>query len=144
MRKLIFGMGMLLLGASTFVACEDDKIVEPTALPTNANTFIAANFPDATIVRVEQDNQGYSVDLSNRIDVEFNNAGEWVEVDGEDAVAIPVGFIPKVIVDYISLNYANIQINGIEKNNQGYEVDLLTVDTDLIFDQEGIFVRVDP
>lgn len=141
MKKLIFGL--LALGSLSMLACDDDKPIAPADLPINSTAFIAKYFPDATILHVEKDAKGYAVDLSNQIDVEFDATGEWIEVDGEDGIAIPVGFIPNIIAEYVAQQYASNQINGIEKTKAGYSVDLFPTDLDLYFDQEGKFIRIE-
>ena len=81
--------------------------------------------------------------LSNQIEVDFNINGEWTEVDGADGVAIPTTYILPQILAYVEDNYPQDALNSIEKKSNGFDVDLLRQDVELVFDQQGTFVRVD-
>lgn len=134
------------LATATFFAlsCDDDKVVGEVELPAISRTFLSSNFSGVNVSRIEKDANSYSVYLSNRIEVEFSLAGEWTEVDGEDGISIPTGFILPQIVAYVSDNYPTNSINGIEKTAAGFDIDLVRQDIDLVFAQDGAFVRVDP
>lgn len=146
MKKTLFGLSLLAMVSCTVVSCDDDKVISEEELPKNAQDFISEYFGGQSYSRVEKDGRSYSVKLGeagSQIEVDFDADGNWVEVDGNDGVYIPTGFILPEIVVYVEDNYPEDGINGIEKTASGFEVDLVVLDTDLIFDASGDFVRED-
>ncbi|TYR32972.1 hypothetical protein FXV77_18210 [Sphingobacterium phlebotomi] len=153
MKKTLFGLSLLAIVSFITVSCDDDKVISEAELPKKSQDFISEYFAGKSYSRVEKDGRNYSVKLGeqgNQIEVDFDADGNWIEVDGDDGVYIPTGFILPKIVAYVADNYPNPapnadkeNINGIEKNTRGFDVDLVTSDTDLIFDTNGDFVRVD-
>ena len=144
MKTKLLGMSILAVVSMATFSCDDDKEIQTVDLPETASTFLSTYFNGVKTVRVEKEGSNYAVDLENKIEVDFNGNGEWIEVDGPDSVAIPTGFILPKIVDYVGTTYPANTINGIEKKADGYDVDLVKQDIDLIFDKDGGFVRVDP
>lgn len=86
----------------------------------------------------------YDVKLTSGFELEFDASGQWVEVDGPMAAAIPnQDFIPQPIRDYVAGHYpAPLAINSISRDAQGYEVELIDL-LEIEFDLDGNFVRVD-
>lgn len=143
MNKLFIGISLLTAVSFTTISCDDDKVVTVNELPETSNSFLTAYFPTYNILRVEKEGNKFSVDLSNDIEVDFDQNGEWVEVDGRFNAEIPTGFILTPIKAYVAEQYPTNKFSGIEKIAQGFEVELTKDDIDLIFDKEGKFVRVD-
>ncbi|TDS12438.1 PepSY-like domain-containing protein [Sphingobacterium paludis] len=144
MKTQILKLAFLAAVSFTAMSCDDDKMVGETDLPQASRDFLATHFAGVNVTRIEKERDSYSVYLSNRIEIDFNNSGEWTEVDGEDGVAIPTGYILPQIVAYVEDNYSGNPINGIEKVRAGFDVDLVRQDIDLVFGPDGGFVRVDP
>jgi hypothetical protein len=144
MKTKLIGLSILAVISLTTFSCDDDKEIQAVDLPATSSTFLSTYFNGVKILRVEKEGSKYAVDLENKIEVDFNENGEWTEVDGQDGVTIPTGFILPNIVEYVTTTYPDNSINGIEKKTGGYDVDLMKQDIDLIFDQDGDFVRVDP
>ncbi|MBE8714546.1 PepSY-like domain-containing protein [Sphingobacterium hungaricum] len=147
MKNLLLAIPVLFV--ALFTSCEKESVVSENELPATAKTFISTNFPSAKVLRVEKQTTAssngteYSVDLDNRVEIDFDKNGNWTDVDGEDNVSLPTGFILPVIVTYIETNYASTTINAIEKTRVGFEVDLVN-GLDLEFNANGEFVRLDP
>ncbi|MFD1769085.1 PepSY-like domain-containing protein [Sphingobacterium suaedae] len=144
MKKTVIGLSFLAAVSCASVSCDDDKVISDVELPESSRTFLSSHFNNINVSRIEKEGAGYSVYLANKIEIDFNSTGDWLEVDGEDGVSIPTGFILPQIVDYVEDNYPTTTINGIEKKASGFDVDLVQQDTDLVFDVNGGFVRVDP
>jgi hypothetical protein len=144
MKTKYLGMIVLAVVSMATFSYDDDKGMQIVDLPAASTTFLSTYFKGVRAVRVEQEGSNFSVELENKIEVDFNGNGDWTEVDGQDGIAIPTGFILPNIVDYITTTYPDNAINGIEKKADHYEVDLVKQDIDLTFDQDGAFVRVDP
>lgn len=50
-------------------------------IPTNVAKYVAANFPNNSIVKIERDKRSFEVSLNNDIDLKFNHKGDLVEID---------------------------------------------------------------
>jgi len=143
--KTIFGTAILVFLAFSTISCDDgDKIVAHEKLPAASKAFLTAYFNGIDITNIEKDGVNYSVDLASKVEVDFNPNGEWREVDGENGITIPTGFINPKIVDYVTENFPDDNFNGIEKTINGYDVELVQNGVDLIFDLEGNFLRLEP
>ncbi len=117
-------------------------------LPDVAKKFVAEHFPDATILNVDNkqspitDGTVFEVKLSDKTEIDFDKDGEWREINAEDGVALPLSVLPTNIQDYVKKNYANVQVLSVDKEMDYIAVDLAN-DTDLIFDLDGNFLRID-
>jgi hypothetical protein len=145
--KKIFLTAIVLALSFTGVSCEDDDDnssvhIPSSELPAPAAAFLDTYFNDIDIVKVEKDvnsnDEYYEVDLAGGIEVHFDQAGNWTEVDG-NGQPIPTGFIPDAIVTHVSENYQSQAIESIDKKSYGYAVDLLN-GTELRYDQSGEFI----
>ncbi|UZJ63036.1 PepSY-like domain-containing protein [Sphingobacterium sp. KU25419] len=113
MKKLILTFTALLAFAIIVVSCDkdDDHQVPATSLPTSASTFLNTFFKDVTIRKVEKqtptatNKTAYSVELANGIEVDFDQEGNWKEVESDNDTAIPTGFISSTIVSYVDTNH---------------------------------------
>lgn len=153
MKKALFGLTLLTMVSFTMVSCDDDKVIPEGELPQNSKNFISEHFGGQSYSRIEKDGRNYSIKLGERgsqIEIDFDADGNWIEVDGDDHMHLPTGFIDAKIVDYVKTHYAvpapneaKSNINSIEKKASGFDVDLVAPDIDLIFDTKGDFVRVD-
>ncbi len=140
---LIFSALALLisggLNAQKTIVTKDD-------LPKEAHFFLAKNFTNERVVTVEKDiyagKTDYEIKLSNGTELEFDEKGEWKEVDGKDKAAIPQEFIPKKITQHIMEHFAPNKVSKIEKDRNKYEVEL-TNGMDLEFSLNGDFLRID-
>lgn len=149
MKKIILTFTALLTFAIIMISCDkdDDHQVPPTELPALATTFLNTYFKDVNIRKVEKqtptsaNKTAYSVELVNGIEVDFDQEGNWKEVESDNDTAIPTGFISPLIVSYVNTNYTTAQISAIDKVAAGFEVEL-TNDMDLLFDPSGQFVKI--
>ena len=145
MRRTILGTALLAVLGFTIISCDDDDTIIPhKELPVVSKAFLNTYFNGVDIIHVEKEGANYSVNLASKVEIDFNSDGEWIELDGENGVTIPTGFINPKIVNYVTKNYPDNGFNGIEKNINGYDVDLVQNNVDLIFDMDGNFLRLDP
>lgn len=148
MKKFLLGLSFLLAIAITAISCSKDNDGNEIVLPGKANTFISAKFKTAKVVKVSKVNDNltkkeFEVILDNGIKIEFDKDGNWVEIEAvEDDQAIPSEFVPEKILAYLAVNYPGLGVNSIEIEDDGYEIEL-TDGTDLDFDLQGNFVKVD-
>lgn len=152
MKSKFLTLAFLALGLPAFIACSDDDttdetVIEAQELPTKAQDFVSTHFPTSDYSRIEMntvaENDGslYEVQLSGNFEIDFTAEGDWVDVDG-NGQEIPAAFIPEKIATYITENYADLFISGIDSEPTGYEIDLSN-DLDVKFDTEGNFVSED-
>jgi len=148
MKKFLLGLSFLLAIAITAISCSKDNDGNEIVLPGKANTFITAKFKTAKVVKVSKVNDNltkkeFEVILDNGIKIEFDKDGNWVEIEAvADDQAIPSEFVPEKILAYLAVNYPGLGVNSIEIEDDGYEIEL-TDGTDLDFDLQGNFVKVD-
>ncbi|NDV70357.1 PepSY-like domain-containing protein [Dysgonomonas sp. 25] len=132
-----------------------DEVIQYSALPDDAKTFLTQHFGGNTgVVSVMKDNDSYDV-YYNNYKVEFYISGEWEGVDGNykgQNNAVPssvIDLIPAAIKTYVTTQYPGNDIVEVDKektNNTlvGYEVQIDDVaKTELDFDANGNFLRVD-
>jgi uncharacterized membrane protein YkoI len=146
MKTLLYTLGLALtFSFGSFLSAQDVKI-NPEDLPTNASSFIKTNFGAEKILMAEKDidqnETSYEVHLSNGAKIEFDQNGNWKEVDGNKKTSIPTAFIDKNILKFVSANYPNAKIIKIEKDLTKYEVDLSN-GKELVFDNAGKYLRLD-
>lgn len=110
----------------SFILCYNifaDMYVSPETLPQTALTFIKTYFPETEILYVEMDKREYEVKLSNGVEIEFMQNGEWTEIDGH-YIALPTNIIPEIVLKTINHTHQNTSIIKIEKNWNVYEIKL--------------------
>lgn len=56
----------------------DNDAILVTMLPETVQIFVQANHPNDKVVKAEQDNRGYEVELSNGMELIFDTNGEYV------------------------------------------------------------------
>lgn len=99
-------------------------------------TFVNTHFPETSILSCNQTEHYYRVILSDNTKVYFNQAFEWVEVNCEHSSvydAVPETIVPEQITAYVTANYPNQHIDEIERESNGWEIELNN-DVELKFD----------
>jgi hypothetical protein len=122
-----------------FIEAEREDIpVNPADLPANILSYIQQNYPNASIVKAELDDNIYEVYLNNGIELYFSINGTFLGLDVEDQI-IPINNLPQAILDYVATNYPNQSIVKAEIDDNMYEVELNN-DVELYFDLAGNFL----
>jgi uncharacterized lipoprotein YehR (DUF1307 family) len=149
MKNLVSKAILALAVIFTMTSCDkDDVLISNDELPTESKTFVTEYFGSAKIISTIKDKEGvtfeYEVKLDNGVDVKFDAAGLWQDVEARnDREVLPnTSFILPAIADYVTTNYTSVGINGIEREVNGFDVEL-TNDVDLVFDKDGKFIRID-
>ncbi len=148
MKNLVLSAIAILTLVFIGTSCSSDDnnsseiLIQASELPIKAKTFPDNVLTNIDITRVEKETKSvdeyYEVYLTGGIHIDFNQAGEWTEVDGNNQ-AIPTGFINPNIVTYVTTNYSATAIESIDKKAYGFDVDLLN-NIELRFDFEGNFL----
>lgn len=145
MKKLIAIFAAMMLAVLP-LAARDEVYHSADVLPQNAQQTLRKAFPKSQVTRVKVDksilgSKEYEVILNNGTEIEFDNEGDWKEVDcGRQAV--PAMFVLKSIQNHVRNNYKGQAIIKVDKDKNRYEVELVN-GTDLEFDRAGNFLRVD-
>ncbi len=142
MIKMLVLASIALIGLQS---CEkNDEIISTEALPSTAQAFVVAHFPDATILQVTKDyddrSHSYKVTLSDGTYLEFNKSGKWKEVENY-ATGVPSAIIPTNILGYIQTNFPDNFVVDIELGRI-YDVELNS-GLELDFSTAGAFLRID-
>lgn len=151
MKKIILTgfIALSLLFSTTSCDNDDDHdtIINAADLPAQAGTFVTTYFPNATYLTVKKqnraDNDGsiYDVFLTNGFEIDFDAAGNWIDIDGNHQ-AIPVELVPEKINSYVTTNYSGLFVTSIDNEPTYTEVELSN-NLELVFDRQGNFVRID-
>ena len=148
MKKYILKLASLVTFFAVSISAQaQEQIITQKELPTSAKTFLQKNFPNGKVEYVVMEknylsSNEYKTRLNNGVEIEFNQKGEWKEVNGFQT-EIPASFIPKKIQNYVKNKFANTKIVKIEKGSFGkYEVKLSN-GLELEFDSKGNFKRVE-
>ena len=114
------------------------------SLPSAITAFIKQHFPNATIAGIEADRDHggleYDVYLSDGTQLDFDANNQWEKV--ESMKGVPAFFIPKAIADHVKNNCQNVAITKINKEYNGYEIELAN-GMELTFDGSGRFMGMD-
>lgn len=124
-----------------------ESVVTQNELPQEAQSFIKKHFSQYTLDYIILDKEyfssdDYTVRFSEGLKIEFNEKGEWTEIDG-NYTEIPTEFISKNITSYVKAKFANTRIVKIEKGFFGTQEVKLSNGLELEFDSKGYFKRVD-
>lgn len=145
MKKFIALLAVILLSIGQ-ISAKDIVYRTTEPLPAAAKKTLKSSFPKTGVSHIKVDKHffggaDYEVILVDGTEIEFNDNGEWKEVDcGQKAV--PSVFVLKPISSYVSKYYKGQKIVKIDKDRNDYDVELSS-GIDLKFDRSGRFLRVD-
>ena len=144
MKKLAIMFAIALAGVAG--ACSSDKTTtDVNELPVAAQKFVADNF-DSKVSHIVIDKElfgdSYEAILSDGTKVEFDKSGEWEKIEAPYGETVPPQLIPKSIADYMSQHFEGHSIIKIDRDNDGYEVELQN-ELELHFDTNGTFRSID-
>lgn len=119
--------------------------VKVTMIPEKALTFIVEYYPSAAIVTMEKEyaSNTYEVKLNEGTELEFDAAGNLIDIDSE--TIIPEDVVKAVLPSqaYTQLKNDNLSANieSIEVTKKGYNVELnIPEDVEYFFSMEGVLV----
>ena len=143
MKKfLVSGIFALVL---LMTACSD-KPVAVEQLPEPVKAFIQQYFPGQTISYAEKDveltGSKYDVVLADGTRVDFDTDNVWEKIECTMASPVPTALIPAPIVAHIQTNFPDAMILKIDKDHDGYEVELAN-GLELKFNKQGVLTEMD-
>ena len=140
-----------LLVASIFafvllMAACSDKPVTAEQVPEPVKAFIEQNFPGQSISYAEKDQEltgsKYDVVLADGTRVDFDTDNQWDKIECTLTNPVPTALIPEPIVAHIQANFPDALIVKIDKDHDGYEVELAN-GLELKFNKQGVFTSMD-
>lgn len=139
-------MGILTVSLNTTARAQDVVTQNVSELPEMAREMLSKYFPYAKVSYIKVDKDlflltSYDVKLSNGTEIDFNNKGEWLEIDCQKE-AVPSALIPETIRKYMEENFKGHRITEIERNRKGYQVTIAN-GLELKFDPFGTFIKLD-
>lgn len=145
MKKFLYLFLIGIFSVALWSCSDDDDDWQPISfnkLPDKAQSYINGYCGGMTVKSVEMDDDGYEVVLTDGLRIDFDFSGEWTEVESVRNLAVPSGFVPVAIQNYIGVNYPNANVTEISREPYGYKVELNTaVSGDLRFDQAGNLIN---
>lgn len=144
-RKLLAFLP-ILLGVWMLSSCDDEKKIDFGDLPSEARSFIENYFPSADILSIVQEKEDgrkeYQVKLSNGTDMEFDEDGEWTNIECYFS-PLPTGILPVNVITKVEELHPEAYINGVEKELGGYVVEVTDaggIDWDMRFNAQFEYV----
>lgn len=129
-RKLL-AFFPILLGVWMLSSCDDEKKIDFGDLPSEARSFIENYFPGADILSIVQEKEDgrkeYQVKLSDGTDMEFDEDGEWTNIECYFS-PLPTGILPANVITKVEELHPEAYINGVEKELGGYVVEVTDAD----------------
>lgn len=114
-------------------------------MPQPAQQFIKQHFADSKVALAKMESdffyKSYEVIFTNGDKVEFDNKGNWEEVNCKYSF-VPTAIIPAAIQKYVTTNYPDAKILKIERDKKDYEVKLSNR-TELKFDLKFNLIDID-
>ena len=144
MKKLVFLL-VCLFTLQTVARADDDKPIQVTQMPQPAQQFIKQHFADSKVALAKMESdffyKSYEVIFTNGDKVEFDNKGNWEEVNCKYS-SVPTAIIPAAIQKYVTTNYPDAKILKNERDKKDYEVKLSNR-TELKFDLKFNLIDID-
>ena len=141
-RKLL-AFFPIFLGVWMLSSCDDEKKIDFGDLPSEARSFIENYFPSADILSIVQEKEDgrkeYQVKLSNGTDMEFDEDGEWTNIECYFS-PLPTGILPANVITKVEELHPEAYINGVEKELGGYVTDADGIDWDMRFNAQFEYV----
>ena len=135
----IFALALLMTGCS-------DRPVLPAQLPVPIQTFVQQNFPGQTVTFAQKDLEltgwKYEVFLADGTHIDFDTDDMWDKIECPLTTPVPTALIPPPVAATIQANYPDAMITKIDKERNGFEVDLAN-GLELKFNKQGAIVEMD-
>lgn len=150
MRKKIAIFAAMIFGvaattAAIFTITDDERVIGFDSLPTEAQSFVKTHFAEEQVSHVVEDieliGNEYKVVFASGTKVEFDNSGNWTEVDCHHT-AVPAAIVPAAIADYVKSNYASSSITELKREHGMWEAKI-TGGLELTFNKDMRLVDID-
>lgn len=144
LKNMLFAMGCMLL-SSTMACADNSKPLQKRDLPATVQTLLATHFNQQRIAHASREtgigDNDYDVVLQNGTKLEFDEKGNWTEIDCKRG-KVPAALIPQKIRAHVQNTYPGQYITKIERQRKCYEVELSS-GIELTFSKQFKLVDVD-
>lgn len=144
--KYTLAFAALAIAVIGIASCSNEKTyTDMSQIPESVQNTIVDNF-NANVVSTQVETNTFGVDeyeiyLADGSKVKFE--GEvWDEVEVPVGQSVPNYFVIEPIRNYVAQNMPGVAIIKIEKEKNGYEVELST-GMDVKFDANGTVIKID-
>lgn len=142
MRNIFFIF--LITAITTHSVTAQKKYLAPEDAPSQIKEYAKKHFPNGKIAYVKKKEKlhytQYKVKLNTLEELEFDGDFNIYEIESKHA--LPKSVIPKPIWQYVAKNYPNNTIREWKLKKNGRKVELDN-DLDLLFDKNGLFLKID-
>lgn len=141
-RIIVSGIFALVL---LMTACSD-KPVLPAQLPAQITTFIQQYYPGQTITFAKKDLEitgwQYDVVLADGTQIDFDTDHVWDKIQSSMMNPVPTALIPAPIATHLQANFPDAMILKIDKERNGYDVELAN-GLELKYNKQGALMEMD-
>lgn len=141
-NKIVLMIALAIMSLSVYA---QKKVIQFNELPKSAQSFVSTYYTvqQISIIVVDKEfmSTSYKVKLIDGVEIEFDNKGNWTEVDAEKK-AVPNQIVNPKIMDYVKKSFPNNEIVQVSRERNKIEVEL-TNGLDLVFNKNGKFIRID-
>ena len=143
MRSIIVSVIFALVLLMT--ACSD-KPVAPEQLPVPVRTFIQQTYPGEAITFAQKDLEltgwKYEIFLVDGTHIEFDTDDMWDKIESPMTKPVPQQLIPAPIASHIQANFPGTVVTKIDKERNGYEIELAN-GMELKYNKQGVLREMD-
>lgn len=145
MKKNVKAMALaaaLILGGAFILGCDDgdddndDEWISYNEIPETAQKAIEDSFGKLdTIKDIKRDDDSYEIYLNDGTKIDFYLTGQWKEIDRDAGIAdtyFEKDAELKKIKAWADKNYADKTIKEVDRKPNGFEIDFLGADPDVI------------
>ena len=135
----IFAMVLLMTACS-------DKPVTPAELPAPITAFVQQYFPGQNITFAKKDLEltgwQYDIALADGTQIDFDTDQTWDKIQSTLTNPVPTALIPAPILANLKANYPDALILKIDKEHNGYEIELAN-GLELKYNNQGVLTDMD-
>ncbi len=143
--KLILAGILMIIFSLTAQAQKKKTYYNVDDTPEQISAYAAEHFSDHKIIYTKKKSKAHKTKYKTRLDhhikLEFDENFQIKEIDSKDG--LPSSVIPQKIADYAREHYPNHKIIEWERKKDGRQEIELDNKLELIFDQEGNFLKID-
>ncbi len=144
MNNKLFLALALLCSMMCLTSC-GDKTVDPAQLPQQIQSFVKQTFPGQTISFAQKDCDflcsHYEITLTDGTQVSFDSDDVWDKIESP-MQGVPASVVPAPVATYVNTSFPGIGIKKIDKERNGYEVELLN-GIEVKLNQQGALMEMD-
>lgn len=115
--KRFIAIVAVILSAVTFAFGKDVELTMDQ-LPKTAQRFLSKNFSREKLQVIKYDGKKFEVKYKKGLSVEFDNNGDWTEIDGGKN-GVPESALPEFVSDWKSKNHPGVMVKEISKKKKG-------------------------